>query len=219
MRDMHCHILPGVDDGAANLRASVYMLDAAVDAGVDWVVCTPHVRRPYFDFSAMNRAYRVFKDAAGRRYPRVRVSLGWEVNHHTLIQLGFERWAPLLGFEGTGEFLLELSDRATPSSFDFYERSIFALQGMGYRVVIAHPERCRAIQEDAALAEDLVRMGCKLQASADFVAGGRLGTSKGPAKRLFKAGLYSYIASDAHTPEHYRLLSRAIKKYGSKLTP
>ena len=50
MRDIHCHILPGVDDGAANLEQSLAMLEAARAVGVTHMVCTPHCRDPYFDF-------------------------------------------------------------------------------------------------------------------------------------------------------------------------
>ena len=44
MRDLHCHILPGVDDGARNLDESLAMLEAAKAAGITSIVCTPHVR-------------------------------------------------------------------------------------------------------------------------------------------------------------------------------
>jgi protein-tyrosine phosphatase len=56
-------------------------------------------------------------------------------------------------------------------------------------------------------------MGCKLQASADFVKGGRFGREKKPAKRMFAEALYSYIASDAHCPGHYDLLAQARRDY------
>ena len=59
-------------------------------------------------------------------------------------------------------------------------------------------------------------MGCKLQASADFVAGGRLGKEKRPAKRLFDENLYSYIASDAHRVEHYDLFAEAKRTYRTR---
>lgn len=95
--------------------------------------------------------------------------MGFEVNHSKLMQLGME-WAEHLHFDGTNEFLLELSTRAGKPDFEIYERTIFELQGMGYQVIIAHPERYRAIQEDVEVARGLVKMGCKLQASADFIA-------------------------------------------------
>ena len=53
MRDLHCHILPGVDDGAPDLEASLAMLEAAKRVGITSIVCTPHVRDPYFDYEAM----------------------------------------------------------------------------------------------------------------------------------------------------------------------
>ena len=112
-------------------------------------------------------------------------------------------WAEHLHFDGTNEFLLELSTRAGKPDFEIYERTIFELQGMGYQVIIAYPERYRAIQEDVEVARGLVKMGCKLQASADFIAGGRMGAERKPAKRLFDENLYTYIASDAHRVEHY----------------
>ena len=144
MRDMHCHILPGVDDGAQSMEASLAMLEAAKAAGVTSMVCTPHVRSPYFkDLDVLWDAYRRFKEAAGG-FP---VAMGFEVNHTKLMELGLDEWAPYLGFEGTGEFLLELDTRCTAADFEDYERTIFALQGMGYDVIIAHPERYRAIQQ------------------------------------------------------------------------
>ena len=84
---------------------------------------------------------------------------------------------------------------------------------MGYRVIIAHPERYRAIQKNPELARRLKDQGCKLVASADFIAGGRLGAEKKPARRLFQLGLYDYIASDAHRIEHYDYLARARRDY------
>ena len=123
------------------------------------------------------------------------------------MELGIEQWARKLCFEGSNEFLLELDPRCTERDFIDYERAIVQLQGMGMSVIIAHPERYRAIQENIDLAERLVDMGCLLQASSDFMAGGRFGAEKKPAKRMLKRGLYRYIASDAHCPEHYGYLN------------
>ena len=208
MRDLHCHILPGVDDGAPDLAASLAMLEAAKRAGVTSIVCTPHVRDPYFDYEAMCEAFELLRAHAGG-FP---LTMGWEVNHAKLMELGME-WADRLHFDGTDEFLLELSTRCRPHDFDVYERTIFELQGRGYTVIIAHPERYLAVQEDVEVARELVRMGCKLQASADFVAGGRMGKERKPAKKLFEENLYSYIASDAHRVEHYEYLAEARKTY------
>lgn len=214
MRDLHCHILPGVDDGSPDLSTSLRMLDAARAVGVTSMVCTPHARGPHFDYWRALEAFDAFRAAAAAAAPEVHVSMGFEVAHAKLMQLGIEASAPYLRFAESSEFLLELDAACSEADFRDYERTIYALQGMGLTVIIAHPERYRAIQKDLQIACDLVDSGCKLQASADFIAGGRLGREKRPAKKMLAEGLYSYIASDAHRPEHYAYLEKACRKYG-----
>lgn len=211
MRDLHCHILPGVDDGARSLDESLAMLAAAREAGITSIVCTPHCRDPYFDYDAMWDAYDLLVQHAGG-FP---LTMGFEVNHAKLMDLGMQ-WADRLHFDGTDEFLLELSTRARKPDFDVYERTIFELQAKGFQVIIAHPERYRAIQEDVEVARRLVKMGCQLQVSADFVAGGRLGAERKPARRLFEENLVSHIASDAHKVEHYRYYAEARRDYRTR---
>ncbi len=210
MRDLHCHILPGVDDGARDLDESLAMLETAKAVGITSITCTPHCRSPYFDFDAMWDAYDELVRHAGG-FP---LQMGFEVNHTKLMELGLSEWADRLHFDGSDEFLLELEVGATAADFRTYERTIFELQGRGYHVIIAHPERYKAIQRDPSLARSLRRMGCSLQASADFVAGGRLGgKGRRTAIKLFDDLAYDYIASDAHRVEHYRWLAQACERY------
>lgn len=208
MRDLHCHILPGVDDGARDLNESLAMLNAAKAAGITSITCTPHCRDPYFDFEAMWQAFYALEDAADG-FP---LQMGFEVNYRKLMELGIE-WAEVLHFDGSNEFLLELSVGARSSRYDDYERTIFQLQGMGYEVIIAHPERYAAIQRNPELADELVRMGCKLQCSTDFIAGGRFGAERKPAIKMLKEGLVTYLASDAHRVVHYDYFAKAYHKY------
>ncbi len=212
MRDMHCHILPGVDDGARDLDDSLRMLEAAKAAGITSITCTPHCRSPYFDFERMWQAFYELEDAAGG-FP---LQMGFEVNHRKLMELGLE-WAQVLHYDGSNEFLLELSTNAMPTRFGDYERTIFELQGMGYEIIIAHPERYVAVQKDIGIARELVNMGCKLQASTDFIAGGRFGKERRPAIKMLKEGLYSYLASDAHHVGHYDLFAKTWRKYSDML--
>ncbi|MCL2807819.1 MAG: phosphoesterase [Coriobacteriia bacterium] len=204
MRDIHSHILPGIDDGPATVEKSMEMLAAAKAAGVSSIVCTPHVRDPYFDYDAFWEAFWLLKKHA-KGFP---LKMGFEVNHTMFMQLGMD-WADKLCFDGSNDFLLELSTRASAYEYGVFERTIFELRSRGYRVIIAHPERYEAIQQDINLAHDLVRWGAALQVSADYIVGGRTGASKKPAQRLFKEGLVSFLASDAHIPEHYDYLAKA----------
>ncbi len=212
MRDMHCHILPGVDDGSQSMEESLAMFEAARKAGITSITCTPHCRKPYFDYLPMWRAFRAFEKEVHAIDPAFPLQMGFEVNYHTFMKLGME-WAERLHFDGTNEFLLELSVGASPTRFGDYERTIFELQGMGYDVIIAHPERYVAIQRDIDLARELVHMGCKLQASADFLKGGRFGKERRPAVKMLKEGLYTYIASDAHDVSHYTCFVQAVDRW------
>ena len=208
MRDIHCHILPGVDDGARSLAESMEMLEAAKAQGITSIVCTPHCRDPFFDYEAMRRSFAEFS-AHANGFP---LTMGFEVYHDKLMELGLA-WAERLAYAGTDEVLLELSTGADEYAYRTYERTIFELRGMGYTVVIAHPERYRAVQHDTGIAERLVGMGCKLCASADFMAAGPLSRVRRTAAKLFDRGLYSYIASDAHRPAHYGYLAKARKRF------
>ena len=91
MRDMHCHILPAVDDGSQSLEMSLQMLDAARAAGVTSMVCTPHCRSPYFDFDAMWEAFNRFKQAAGG-FP---LTMGFEVNLPSSLSWAFRNGLPI----------------------------------------------------------------------------------------------------------------------------
>ncbi len=205
MRDIHCHILPGVDDGSRDLDESLQMLEAAKNAGVTNIVCTPHCRSPWFDYDKMWDAYELLV-AHADGFP---IQMGFEVNYMKLMDLGL-KWADYLHFEGSHEFLLELVDGASAEEYDNYERLIFDLQGMGYDIIIAHPERYKAIQNDIELANRLVRMGCRLQASGNCFCGGFTSKRKKTAKKLFDAGLYSYVASDAHCVGDYETFKKAV---------
>lgn len=212
MRDVHCHILPGVDDGARDMLESMAMFRAAKAAGVTGMVCTPHCRDPYFDFEAMWGAFRDFSEQVHAVDPGFPLTMGFEVSHRKLMELGLA-WAPRLCFAGGNEILLEFTPSALPSRFSEYERTVFYLQGMGLHVIVAHPERCWAIRENPELAEELVRMGCDLQVSSDFMRGSRFGWSRRLATSLIKSGLVSHIASDAHQAEDYAVLARSMRRW------
>jgi len=130
-----------------------------------------------------------------------------------LLDFGIER-AHTLCFEGSDEFLLELSTSVLPVNL---EHTLCRLQEQGLRIIIAHPERYRYIQNDNSIAERLVRDGCALQLSANFAVAGRLSPIYRCAKKLLDAGYISAIASDAHVSEDYRTFKTVFEKYHGQL--
>ena len=120
----------------------------------------------------------------------------------------------LVEVDQPGMFFLDCEPHI-PNPADLIASRRFAdlISQLENRFIIAHPERCRAIQQDVEIAQRLVSMGCKLQASADFIAGGRFGKEKRPALKLLNAGLYDYVASDAHNASHYRHFKKVCSRY------
>lgn len=211
MRDIHCHILPGVDDGSRDLQESLDMLQAAKGVGITQIVATPHCREPHYDYDAMRAAYEALKphaEAAG-----LELEFGFEVNYRMLEKLGME-WARKLTLAGGDDILYELSARSGAPEFAEHERTIQYLQSLGLKIVVAHPERYLAIQQDVDVAYRLAEAGCKLQLSATSFALRMWDPIRRTAAKLCKEGLYDCMASDAHCVDDYRWFQKAAEKLG-----
>lgn len=206
MIDIHSHILFGIDDGARDAGESRDMLAAARAADVDHIVATPHVRRPNYDLELARQRRAAVADMAAAY--GVRVDLGFELNWNALITLEETEYASFC-FEGTKRLLLEfsLAQRELPIEHD---QMIYRLQRCGFEIIIAHPERYRFVQSDFSIAERWRDMGCALQIDAICLLRAYEPRSKITAKRLYKAGLYDYLASDAHCAADYARFGRAI---------
>ena len=204
MIDMHVHILPGIDDGARDEAMTRAMMRRAAEAGISYIVCTPHVYRP--EDQARNRNAL----AAGRRIAHeygVGMAMGCELNYRALAALKGDMQA--LGAFCLGPtrcLLLELpGDHAMPG----WEYVISDMTDAGYLPIIAHPERYSYIQKDEGAAQAMVELGCELQIDAGGLMAGLMSAERRTARRLLKAGLVSYIASDAHTPKDYDAFEKA----------
>lgn len=205
MRDIHCHIVFGVDDGSQSLQESIEMLRVAKRAGITSIVATPHCRGSHFSPGRIRRNYEELK----RHAQGIQLRLGYEVYYNNLVQMGVEK-AHDFSTEGTNELLLELPLHEFPFEL---ERTVFELRASGLQVIIAHPERYEPVQKDIRRGHELVDMGCELQLSANCLTDSLLSNRKRCAKKLLKEGLVSYIASDAHCADDYRDFNHIYKKF------
>ena len=212
MRDVHCHILPGVDDGARTMSESLLMISAAMKAGVTAIVCTPRCCDPFFNFERMWQAFLQLKHRVSAIPHAPELSMGFEVDYYKLKKLGIDA-AVQLGND-QGEFLLQLPNGMLPLDWEYW---VHQLQCKGFKVIIAHPERCREIQRDVEVARRFLLAGCELQISADCIYGSILDPTRRTAKRLVQAGMVKHLASDARCPSDYEVLSEAME-YFKRLT-
>lgn len=209
MLDIHCHLLPGVDDGAQNPEMTRQMMLQAINAGVTCAVATPHVYK-IEDFSKIPPAYRTARGIA--RQAGLGLVGGMELSYRALSAFTPEDMGACC-MVGTRSFLLELSNAVL---LPRWEAVLSEFVQHGYYPIIAHPERYEYIQKDLQVALEMRSYGCELQIDAHELFAGRFSQRQRTARKLLEEGLVDYIASDAHLPEHYGRLERARKQFGSQ---
>jgi protein-tyrosine phosphatase len=192
MIDLHCHILPGVDDGALDIEDSLGLARQAADDGIGRVCATPHIRHDH-DVRIEEVAGRVEALNARLRAERLPVSVlsGGEVAETAVEGLGEEELARVA--LGTGRWIL-LEPAPGPLSDTLLAR-VGHLAGRGHGALIAHPERHLSADMYERIAA-LIAAGALVQATADFFLRER--TAAG-MRALAEAGLVHVLGSDAHS--------------------
>ena len=190
--DLHCHLLPGVDDGAHALEDSVAMARIAVNDGVEAICATPHIRHDH-DVRIAEIAGRVaaLGEELERREIPLRVLTGGEVAETTVASLTD---AELHAVALAGGRWILLEPRAGPLS-DTLKLAVAQLGARGFHALIAHPERHLAEDLFPRL-ERLVAAGALVQATAAYFE--RQPTADGMLE-LARRGLVHVLASDAHS--------------------
>lgn len=195
MIDLHCHVLPGIDDGPATIEQSLALARAASRNGTRTVVATPHVSLQYPNSAEtiLRLVYevnaRLLAEGVG-----VEVRRGAEI---ALTQIADVRIEDLerLTLGGGPWLLLEPPFVAAAYGLDAV---IGALQLKGHRVVLAHPERCPSFHRDPRMLATLVSRGVLTSVTAGSLVG-RFGTDvRRFARRMVAEGIVHNVASDAH---------------------
>jgi protein-tyrosine phosphatase len=201
--DLHCHILPGVDDGPATFAEAIELARAAVDDGVELIAATPHVRDDYpTTADEMERQVERLRAVLAEHDVDVDVRAGGEIALDMLPTLDLATLRRY-GLAGNPRYvLIETPYFGFP--LDFGER-IFRLQAEGITPVLAHPERNSEIQTSPRRLEPFVETGMLVQLTTASVSG-RLGrSSKKASFDLLDAGLAHMIGSDAHAASGGRI--------------
>jgi protein-tyrosine phosphatase len=193
--DLHCHLLPGIDDGPPTMAAAMDLARAQVAAGVDTVVATPHVSWEYPNTAdVIERGVEEVRDALASEGIPLRVESGAEIAITTAMELPDEELRRMT-IAHESWLLLEapLSGHA-PGFNDLLLR----VQGRGFRVLLAHPERCPEIHRNPDLLEQLVDAGVRAQVTSTSLVGVFGRRARHVAFDLLARGLAHNVSSDAH---------------------
>jgi len=194
MIDLHSHLLPGVDDGAASWVEADAMLRRWRALGFTGVVATPHLKQ------ALDQAYLDRIDEAFAEVTRLAEPLGIEVRRGFENLLSPELPAHLqaglpLTLGGSRAVLVELPFQQWPHHAD---HTLFALQTAGYQPILAHPERYAEVQRNPAVAVRLAERGIALQVNIGSLTGRYGRAARRVAETLLRRNAVAIVASDAH---------------------
>ncbi len=191
--DLHCHILPGLDDGALDLEDSVAMAQQAFWDGIDTVCATPHIRHDHrVAIEEIAERVDVLERALAERVVEVSIVPGGELAETEADRLSDEQLR-LVALGGAGGWLL-LEPAPGPLG-EGLEELVRRLAARGLRAIVAHPERHAGEDFEQRLIA-LREHGCLIQWTAEFVARAADGDL---ALRLAQEGLVHLLSSDAHS--------------------
>ncbi|MFL5844524.1 MAG: tyrosine-protein phosphatase [Solirubrobacteraceae bacterium] len=197
MIDLHSHILPGLDDGAPDLAASLTFARTAVAAGTTRIAATPHV----------DARWRVTADQRDAKIADVRAALEAESIPLDIIpgaEIALDRYLDLPEDElarlrlGDGPYLLLESPLS--SAAGAFDQFLATLLGRGVRMLIAHPERCPDFQRRPERLAELVRLGALAQVTSASLSGRFGSTVQEAALHMLAEGIVHDICSDSHDP-------------------
>lgn len=215
--DIHCHILPGLDDGAADTAESLAMIRLALESGVRQIVATPHFtgdRQSVQRLGIIYERFRRLERSARRENLDIRLHPGAEVLcTPETAALAREQLLPTLG--DTRYVLTEFYFDSPPEHMDALLGEIAAA---GYIPVVAHPERYEAVQHAPKIVAAWFRRGYVIQLNKGSILGAFGYRAEKTAQWLLRAGLAHVVASDAHsplrrTPDMSALLHRLREEY------
>jgi len=187
MIDIHCHILPGIDDGAPTETAALEMLKCAAADGVDTLFCTPHFSNDAAE--KMDQIREKLQEKADALGIKLLPGMEYQYSYLTMAKNNLCSLA---------ESTYLLVDLETPILLPLIAEVFFNLERLGYQIIVAHPERYLKDMDSCA---ELFRLGVFFQLNADSILGNNGSVCYKMAKQMIEKGYCHYIASDAHNSQ------------------
>jgi len=197
MIDIHCHVIPLIDDGPQYLMESLEMVNTAISAGITHLFATPHHLNGRYENPKsviMDRVHELNLYLQREDLPLI-VHSGQELRIHRDWFLSLER-DEILTLDNKGKYLLlELPSGETPT---FTLDTVYELLLKGITPIIVHPERNKGLFENTNLLFELVQEGALTQLTSGSIIGHFGKKVKSFSERIIENNLAHFIASDAH---------------------
>lgn len=196
MIDVHCHLLPGIDDGAKTLDVSLAMAKMAAEDGIEVVACTPHIMPGVYDNRPADIRQKVAELQNHLRDAGIAITLVAGCDAHMrpdfVEALRTDQVQPIAG----GRYVLfEPPHHVAPPMMS---DCVFNIQAAGWVPILTHPERLTWIEDKYDLVTEFARSGVLIQITAGSVLGSFGPRPKYWADRMLGEGLVHILASDGH---------------------
>ena len=197
--DAHCHIIPGVDDGANNTEETASMLKIAYDEGIRCIVATPHhhPKRGMSDLNLLRKQIKIAREEALKIDKNFKIYLGMEVLFSHDIPDKIKSNA-ICGINNKHIMLVEFSPW---DKFHYIQNGVKLVQSQGMDVIVAHCERYRCLVDNMEYVEHLVNMGAKIQINSGSIgkkSGRRIGKF---TYNLMENDYVFCVGTDAHNTD------------------
>ena len=217
--DIHCHILPGIDDGAKTIEQSINMLRQAYREGVRAIIATPHyhIGRTKSDGELCRTVLELLKDEADRMGMNMELYLGMEIYYYSEA-MDMVKDNIIKTMAGSRYVLIEYDPA---SDYQKIKQGVRDVVASGYYPIIAHVERYSCLLGDIDKCENLLEQGALLQVNSTSIIGEYGKEAKKFIKKLMKKELISFVATDAHSdgrrcPRMEESYKYVCKKYGEE---
>jgi len=212
MVDIHCHILPGVDDGAKSWEIAVEMCRAATADGIDQIVATPHANDKYtYDREWLQSLLQKLQTLVGNDTPQLSLGCDFHLSYENLQDIALFPSKYVIG--ETGYLLVEFSNYGVPPQMTDY---LFRLLDGGITPIITHPERCPALLRSQERILEWVDAGCVVQVTASTFTGRWGEHAIAYARSLLDQNAVHVLATDAHDTVNRPPILSAAREYVSR---
>lgn len=197
--DMHCHLIPGIDDGPRTVEDSISLIEQLTRMGYERFITTPHIKSDHYpnNKQTIQAGFEILKKAMlekGLDVP-VRYAAEYYVDDHFLELLEKKELLTIT----ENQVLIELSFLFEPLRFNDI---LFKIQTSGYSPILAHPERYAYYHSKYDMYKELKNRGCLLQLNTISLTGYYTQKVKEIAEMLLDDGLIDYCGSDTHHQKH-----------------
>ena len=218
MIDLHCHILPGLDDGAQTIEVSLGMARLAKNDGIETIVATPHLFKgdlPLPGVDAIEKKRNELEQLLGNSRVLISIKTGAEVHISHLLIDEIRQHREILVLNKSRYMFVEFPSHHV---FPGVKNLFFELMSEGIVPIIAHPERNSVFAQDPGQLYDLVSMGAFAQANSGSLTGLYGRRASAAALCFLENNLIHILASDGHNTESFPpRLSAAVEQISTIL--